>query len=303
MGKRKRKEKEVLDEETRKAMQRSKQAKARADQSKGLPTKRERKAQRKDQPPKTTTTTTTKSPGTAWREKEFAGRGRNDFRKERRQHHDDDVTNRRVHDVVIIPIFWRDRPGEEDAMVGEAQRLKEMIRRHQKLDVWIDRTHKMSPGQKFAFWDNVGVKCRIDLGPDDAKQHQCVIVACATKKKTTVSSIHRVPFFNELRRIKASVPRILPDPDADQVEASRSQAILDAWLSPGAQSGGGGGDSLDDGSGSRPPPPEKHRISSSSSSIDVNARRSTRLDPSRNDDELDDDDAWVAAAGSDDDDD
>ena len=60
-----------------------------------------------------------------------------------------------------MPYFWRQRPGEEAAVVGEAERIKRLLSAA-KLDIWVDRTHKKSPGQKLAFWEEVGVTWRIE---------------------------------------------------------------------------------------------------------------------------------------------
>lgn len=49
------------------------------------------------------------------------------------------------HDVVIIPIFWRNVYGQEEAMVEEALRIKAILHKI-GLDVWVDRTHKLTPG-------------------------------------------------------------------------------------------------------------------------------------------------------------
>jgi hypothetical protein len=51
------------------------------------------------------------------------------------------------HDLVIIPIFWRNVYGQEEAMVEEALRIKGILHKV-GLDVWVDRTHKLTPGMK-----------------------------------------------------------------------------------------------------------------------------------------------------------
>lgn len=81
----------------------------------------------------------------------------------------------RNHDLVIIPIFWRNIEGQEDAMVKEAVRIKSILQKQGGLDVWVDRTHKLAPGQKLNFWESQGVRWRVELGPKEAVKHRCVI--------------------------------------------------------------------------------------------------------------------------------
>ncbi|KAH8074736.1 hypothetical protein JL721_2309 [Aureococcus anophagefferens] len=167
----------------RREKQKAAQAAAKLRQAAGAPTKKERKKRKRDvaagvapepKKPNNSGAKASSGGGAAWRKREFAGKGRNEF-KRKREAEDElaaEAAGRTVHDVVIVPIFWRTRPGEEDAVVGEAERIKRLIAKvgdtKVKLDVWVDRTHK-SPGQKLQFWEAVGVKWRVELGPDDVR--------------------------------------------------------------------------------------------------------------------------------------
>mmetsp|Transcript_50916 Transcript_50916/g.65202 ORF Transcript_50916/g.65202 Transcript_50916/m.65202 type:complete len:277 (-) Transcript_50916:20-850(-) len=82
--------------------------------------------------------------------------------------------SRPQHDLVIIPIFWRNVTGQEEAMVNEALRIKGVLHKV-GLDVWVDRTHKLTPGQKLNFWESQGVRWRVEIGPKEAIKHKCVV--------------------------------------------------------------------------------------------------------------------------------
>ena len=167
MAKKKKKGPVPPDEAAHRAKQREAQAAARKRQAAGAPTKKQRKKHKKEGTTYEKPTKSADGSGAAWRRREFKDKGRNDFNKQRTAR-DAEAASRRAHDVVIIPIFWRQRPGEEAAVVGEAERIKRLLSAA-KLDIWVDRTHKKSPGQKLAFWEEVGVTWRIELGPDDVR--------------------------------------------------------------------------------------------------------------------------------------
>lgn len=226
--------------------------------------------------------------GKAWREAAFKGKGRNDHKKQRQT---EDTTGRRVHDIVIIPIFWRQHPGEEYAVVADADRIKAML----KADVWIDRTHKKSPGQKYAFWEDVGVRFRIELGPDDVRNKRCVVATSSgtfkSAKKRTVSSVDQAELLAALRDLGCDKAKPALNQDDVTEQSQRADANLERWAAAG------GRQPASSGSGSN------KRLK-----IDVDARRATRFDddddeepPSkvRNDDELGDDEpVWAEDAAS-----
>jgi len=73
------------------------------------------------------------------------------------------------HDVVIIPIIWRRKEEESEMVLDAAQSLKDKLAAH-RINTWIDRRHSLSPGQKYAYWESLGVKFRLELGPDEAQK-------------------------------------------------------------------------------------------------------------------------------------
>lgn len=225
------------DEAARRAKQREAQAAARKRQAEGAPTKKQRKKHKKEGTTYEKPTKSTDGSGAAWRRREFKDKGRNDFNKQRNAR-DAEAASRRAHDVVIIPIFWRQRPGEEAAVVGEAERIKRLLAAA-KLDIWVDRTHKKSPGQKLAFWEEVGVTWRIELGPDDVRSKKCVVSragegrssAEAALKIRDVSSVKRGDLVRALRdRLDcAKVPLLDVDGALDAEHSKEADAALRKW--------------------------------------------------------------------------
>ena len=246
----------------RRAAQRARQAAARAAQALGAPTKKQRKEAKKRKregggaagaaaaapapsspAAAAAAAAAAKSCGAKWREREFAGRGRNEFRKKKKAAAPSaEALARPRHDVVVIPIFWRAHPGEEAAVCAEAERVQRLLKAAgaaggEKLDVWVDRTHKKSPGQKLAFWEEVGVRFRVEIGPTDAKARKCVVsragaeagFASATKLRD-VSSTRRHDLVAALRRLgMAKVGEQAPDDKLDAENDAEAAAHLAKW--------------------------------------------------------------------------
>ena len=237
----------------RREKQRAAQAAAKLRQAAGAPTKKERKKRKRDvaagvapepKKPNSSSAKASSGGGAAWRKREFAGKGRNEFKRKREAEEElaAEAAGRTVHDVVIVPIFWRTRPGEEDAVVGEAERIKRLIAKvgdtKVKLDVWVDRTHKKSPGQKLQFWEAVGVKWRVELGPDDVRAKRCV-VSCAggagyesNIKVKDVSSVRRGAIYHVLRD-KLGMDKIPDDveenPELDANHEEEADSAIKKW--------------------------------------------------------------------------
>ena len=72
------------------------------------------------------------------------------------------------HDLVIIPIFWKRNVGEKENIIDACNELKEKLIAY-RLNVWIDQRTKYTPGQKYAYWEHLGVLVRIEMGPKELK--------------------------------------------------------------------------------------------------------------------------------------
>jgi len=150
------------------------------------------------------------------------------------------------HDVVIIPIFWRNVEGQEDAMVKESQRIKSMLHKA-GLDVWVDRTHKRTPGQKLNFWESEGVRWRVEIGPKEAAKMRCVVSHqrgdpgdySTVTKLANVSTVKRAQLLGKLRNglnllkiSEAAVTEAANDPEGDAKQAEMSGENLKCMLEP-----------------------------------------------------------------------
>ena len=81
--------------------------------------------------------------------------------------------------VVVIPIASH-KPGVKEKAQEVADRLKKICRVH------IDLSEQ-SPGWKFAEYEMKGVPLRLELGPRDIENNQCVLVRRDNGEKITVS--------------------------------------------------------------------------------------------------------------------
>ena len=85
--------------------------------------------------------------------------------------------------VVIVPI-WRDDE-QMRATLGQAQRMTEGW---DKLFYKIDDREQYKPGYKFNEWELKGIPIRIELGPRDVENNECVVVRRDTGEKVTMPS-------------------------------------------------------------------------------------------------------------------
>jgi hypothetical protein len=175
------------------------------------------------------------------------------------------LEERPEHDVVIIPIFWRNIEGQEEAMVKESNRIKSILHNVGGLDVWVDRTHKRTPGQKLNFWEQQGVRWRIEIGPKEAIKYRCVVSHQAGKagdyttvtKLPNVSTVKRSQLLAKLRT-GLSLEKIpeeallvsVNDPEGDAKQTVLADENLRCFLHPAGDGkvargdGGLGGDDV-----------------------------------------------------------
>ncbi|EER06569.1 prolyl-tRNA synthetase, putative [Perkinsus marinus ATCC 50983] len=79
------------------------------------------------------------------------------------------------HEVVVIPIAWKQK-AREKAEVDSASIAAKRALLSTGVDAWLDHRREYTPGQKFAYWEHLGVKYRVEIGPNDVAQNQCVVV-------------------------------------------------------------------------------------------------------------------------------
>ena len=75
--------------------------------------------------------------------------------------------------VVIVPIWRSDE--EKTLVLEKAAELKDMLRPVAGF-VHVDDRDKMRPGWKYGEWERKGVPIRLELGPRDVQNEQCVLV-------------------------------------------------------------------------------------------------------------------------------
>lgn len=105
--------------------------------------------------------------------------------------------------VVVVPVAQH-KPGVSEKAAEITERLSKIVR------VKMDASDN-SPGWKFAEYEMKGVPLRLEIGPRDMEQNQCVLVRRDTREKTVVS----------LDEIETAVPRLLGE---------LRQALYDAAL-------------------------------------------------------------------------
>ena len=246
----------AMDDEVRKAKQRAKQQEALKRQREGGLTKKEikrRRAAGEELPPLPKKKAKKKvHERERWKQSDEAAAGTDGIAGESRPN----------HDVVIIPIFWRNVPGQEDAIVQEALRIKGILHSVAKLDVWVDRTHKRTPGQKLKFWEEQGVRWRVEVGPKDASKQRCVVSYQAghagdfstVTKVPNVSTVKRLQLLSKLRDTlnltkipEDAIARVKDDADGDRKEKEKAIEIMRTLGDGSEESQGAGtdGDSSD----------------------------------------------------------
>jgi len=119
-------------------------------------------------------------------------------------------------EIVIVPIY---RSDEERATVLEAadkiiSDLREWERRGPgALRIHIDRRDGMKPGAKYYEWEMRGIPLRMEIGPRDLQNNQCVLVRRDTREKLTVS----------LDSVAEEAAEILQRIQDDMVEVARDR--------------------------------------------------------------------------------
>jgi prolyl-tRNA synthetase len=84
--------------------------------------------------------------------------------------------------VVIIPIYFKEEQSE--AITNKTKVLAELLKKA-GVEVQADFRDQYTPGWKFNEWELKGVPLRIEVGPRDVQNKQCVLVRRDTSQKTT----------------------------------------------------------------------------------------------------------------------
>jgi hypothetical protein len=83
------------------------------------------------------------------------------------------------HDVIIVPVAWKRNHHEKITVDVTCDNVRRALF-STGLNPWLDCRREYSPGQKFAYWEHMGVKFRIEVGPEDVSQGVCRVVRADT---------------------------------------------------------------------------------------------------------------------------
>ena len=116
-------------------------------------------------------------------------------------------------EIVIVPIFRTDE--DKARVLAAAGQLKEQLGsfarpEHQRRRIHIDAREGMKPGAKYYEWELRGVPLRMELGPRDLDQGQCVIARRDTGTKQPMP----------LAELEAALPVLLEQMQADLLAAA-----------------------------------------------------------------------------------
>ena len=96
--------------------------------------------------------------------------------------------------VIVVPIAQH-----KEGVLDKAYELKNILL--DKFKVKIDDRDKYSPGYKFNYWEMKGVPIRLEIGPRDIENGECILVRRDTAEKTIV----------KLDNLKEEIEKMLED--------------------------------------------------------------------------------------------
>lgn len=105
--------------------------------------------------------------------------------------------------VVIVPIAHH-----KEGVLEKANSIKERL--NKSVRVKLDSSDKM-PGWKFAEYEMKGVPVRVEIGPKDIENNQCILARRDTMEKVTVS----------LDELETAIPQLLETIQKDMLQKAR----------------------------------------------------------------------------------
>ncbi|QDZ22934.1 proline--tRNA ligase [Chloropicon primus] len=123
-----------------------------------------------------------------------------------------------VPDVVIVPIAWKERKEECESIFNACRDLQRGMRKA-GVQCTLDDNNEFMPGTKFKYWEQRGVKVRVELGPRDFRQHLITIATTSVPgklaDKQTIKHISEQQVADHVKRVLKTVN--------EQVEAEESK--------------------------------------------------------------------------------
>ncbi|MEM2321140.1 MAG: proline--tRNA ligase [Candidatus Bathyarchaeia archaeon] len=85
--------------------------------------------------------------------------------------------------VVVVPIVYK---GVAEEVNAYAKEVYEIIGR-EGIRVYLDNTEDKTPGEKYYYWEMLGVPVRVEIGPRDQKERKVTIVDRASFRRRVVN--------------------------------------------------------------------------------------------------------------------
>ena len=108
--------------------------------------------------------------------------------------------------VVIVPIAQH-----KEGVLDKAFKLKQELSK--EFRVKLDDRDKYSPGYKFNYWEMKGVPVRVEMGPRDIENGECILVRRDTGEKETV----------KLENLNETINRLLDDIHSNMFEMCKKR--------------------------------------------------------------------------------
>jgi len=96
--------------------------------------------------------------------------------------------------VVIVPIPYK---GVETEIVTYSKKILETLK-ESSFRASLDDREKLQPGEKFYYWEMLGVPVRVEVGPRDLKEYHVTLSRRDTLERSTVPFDQMVPAIHDL---------------------------------------------------------------------------------------------------------
>lgn len=83
------------------------------------------------------------------------------------------------HEVVVIPIAYRRHTDRAKKVEVVCENVKQALMTR-GIDCWVDQRRQYTPGQRFAYWEHLGICYRIEVGEVEADKGTCNVVHTKT---------------------------------------------------------------------------------------------------------------------------
>jgi len=119
--------------------------------------------------------------------------------------------------VVLVPIYFKQEEG--DAITAKTKAVADTLK-NAGIETHADFRDQYTPGWKFNEWELKGVPLRIEIGPRDVQNKQCVLVRRDNSQELTVKDEEIV---DQVKRCLQEIQRALYAKAKNALEASIQQ--------------------------------------------------------------------------------